>query len=653
MISSFDQGIVELIKNSYDADALKCTVELKDSDSPGGTVVVTDDGYGMSSEDIRDGWLILGRSRKVARERTPRNRLPAGSKGLGRLGALRMGEKVLLATRPYGEMGTEYSIHIRWDDFDQSNVIEDVALDIQRSDSTLSPGTHVEIRGLHNPITSREVERLAREMILLSDPFGDPAGFTSELVAPEFNELEEVVSRAYFDDCEYRLQASLGSGGAASAQVFDRSGAVRWASDKSDFPRCYQAPLATFELWVFLLQGTSFASSSSTVGEVRKWLQQVGGVHLYHRGLRVRPYGDDGHDWLDMNLARARDPEFRPSTNTSLGRVTVVDEEEELLQKTDRTGFVENEAFRELRRFSIDVLEWMHGKRLAAREKGRGKKKQEVDRRTKRADAELKRVIQNLPTENRQVMEKAALELESARASEREQFGEELSLYKTLASVGTTVSVFAHEIEGPASDLTVSIGAVERRARNALGEWYEVQVGQQIEAVKQSSSLLARFATLPLYLLRRNKRRRTVVDVNGTVGETVDLFQPYLQDAQVETVCEFADVTPLVRGSVAAIEAIVSNLITNSVKAFKRRGARLGDRTLALRTTTVADHVLICVLDSGPGIDTMPLYQFALTTPQTYHDTFSCVDPRPSFPRKRESIDPGEGEYGVIIHNWY
>ena len=130
LISSFDQGIVELIKNSYDADALKCTVELKDSDSPGGTVVVTDDGYGMSSDDIRDGWLILGRSRKVARERTPRNRLPAGSKGLGRLGALRMGEEVLLATRPYGEMDTEYSIHIRWDDFDQSNVIEDVALDI-------------------------------------------------------------------------------------------------------------------------------------------------------------------------------------------------------------------------------------------------------------------------------------------------------------------------------------------------------------------------------------------------------------------------------------------------------------------------------------------------------------------------------------------
>ena len=156
----------------------------------------------------------MGRSRKVARERTLRNRLPAGSKGLGRLGALRMGEEVLLVTRPCDELGyrvlRSHSVGLT---SLKSDVVEDVALDIQRSRSTSKPGTHVEIRGLHNPVTSREVERLAREMILLSDPFGDPAGFTSELVAPEFKELEEVVSRAYFDDCEYRLRASSGSRG--------------------------------------------------------------------------------------------------------------------------------------------------------------------------------------------------------------------------------------------------------------------------------------------------------------------------------------------------------------------------------------------------------------------------------------------------------
>ena len=72
LVTSFDQGVVELVKNSYDADALECTIELKDTGRPGGTLVITDDGDGMSIEDIRDGWLVLGRSRKVPRDRTRR-----------------------------------------------------------------------------------------------------------------------------------------------------------------------------------------------------------------------------------------------------------------------------------------------------------------------------------------------------------------------------------------------------------------------------------------------------------------------------------------------------------------------------------------------------------------------------------------------------
>ena len=35
LITSFSQGIVELVKNSYDADASRCTVELRGTDKPG------------------------------------------------------------------------------------------------------------------------------------------------------------------------------------------------------------------------------------------------------------------------------------------------------------------------------------------------------------------------------------------------------------------------------------------------------------------------------------------------------------------------------------------------------------------------------------------------------------------------------------------
>ena len=41
LITSFDQGIIELVKNSYDADASVCTIELIDTQEAGGTVVIT------------------------------------------------------------------------------------------------------------------------------------------------------------------------------------------------------------------------------------------------------------------------------------------------------------------------------------------------------------------------------------------------------------------------------------------------------------------------------------------------------------------------------------------------------------------------------------------------------------------------------------
>src|SRR4051794_2702087 len=83
-----DQGILELVRNAYDADATKCVVELIDTDETGGTVRVTDNGTGMTAEGIRKGWLILGTSSKTTVKSTGRNRFPIGNKGIGRLAAL-------------------------------------------------------------------------------------------------------------------------------------------------------------------------------------------------------------------------------------------------------------------------------------------------------------------------------------------------------------------------------------------------------------------------------------------------------------------------------------------------------------------------------------------------------------------------------------
>ena len=112
LVPQIEQGIVELVRNSYDADAVNCRVELEGVDKLGGTLRIEDDGLGMDHDAIRSGWLILGRSNKPGRSITALGRRPVGEKGLGRLAALRMGRRVTLSTRPASKPLTEYKLEI-------------------------------------------------------------------------------------------------------------------------------------------------------------------------------------------------------------------------------------------------------------------------------------------------------------------------------------------------------------------------------------------------------------------------------------------------------------------------------------------------------------------------------------------------------------
>ncbi|MDF5727637.1 MAG: ATP-binding protein [Rhizonema sp. PD38] len=43
LVPNPDKGIIELVKNSYDADATECTVELIRTSPIGGSIIISDD----------------------------------------------------------------------------------------------------------------------------------------------------------------------------------------------------------------------------------------------------------------------------------------------------------------------------------------------------------------------------------------------------------------------------------------------------------------------------------------------------------------------------------------------------------------------------------------------------------------------------------
>jgi hypothetical protein len=113
-IADLPTAISELWKNGYDAyaDNLNCSLYLpgyKDNKQP--IFTLSDDGVGMSNEDLLNKWIILGTDSK-ARGKIPLTseqrlgkepRIPMGEKGIGRLSVAYLGPQMLMLTKKKNE----------------------------------------------------------------------------------------------------------------------------------------------------------------------------------------------------------------------------------------------------------------------------------------------------------------------------------------------------------------------------------------------------------------------------------------------------------------------------------------------------------------------------------------------------------------------
>ncbi len=101
-------ALIELIKNSYDADASWVKVSFigfaEDySLTPTSKIIIEDDGCGMNAEILRKHWLNPATPDKLKRKKTdpktPKGRVLQGEKGIGRFAIFKLGKKISITTR--------------------------------------------------------------------------------------------------------------------------------------------------------------------------------------------------------------------------------------------------------------------------------------------------------------------------------------------------------------------------------------------------------------------------------------------------------------------------------------------------------------------------------------------------------------------------
>lgn len=113
-IATVQNAIAELFKNAYDAYAKRVQVDYLRGNGvdENGTLLVRDNGIGMTKDDFENKWLVLGTESKVNATREPgyipvgmSPRKITGEKGIGRLAIALLGRQVVVFTRAEREDG--------------------------------------------------------------------------------------------------------------------------------------------------------------------------------------------------------------------------------------------------------------------------------------------------------------------------------------------------------------------------------------------------------------------------------------------------------------------------------------------------------------------------------------------------------------------
>ncbi len=172
---SVEHAVKELIDNAWDADASLVSVELPDPHT-GSAIIVSDDGTGMTPEEVESGYLIIASDRRSRKgDTTPgKRRRVKGRKGIGKFAGLMAASLMQIETRARGKL-TRVTVS-KSDILIAGKDLEHIPLPIEVHEiDSQDGGTVVSLTDLNQNLTFPNPDRLKR---LLVHEYGREEGFT-------------------------------------------------------------------------------------------------------------------------------------------------------------------------------------------------------------------------------------------------------------------------------------------------------------------------------------------------------------------------------------------------------------------------------------------------------------------------------------------
>jgi signal transduction histidine kinase len=390
LITDDEVAIFELVKNSFDADA--DTVHLHFGD---GSVIVADDGSGMSYKDLTDKWLFVAYSAKRTngnakdfRDIVAERRNFAGSKGIGRFSSDRLGQQVVLQTRPKGEKkGPVHRLVVDWQRFDKNDKEHfetvpvtysrtagfEIPAELRKFGDQLAHGTIIEIRKLRRRWDRARILDLKASLAKLINPFGDKGDrFRIVINAPAEEATDKQVRADATKKGDEPFAREIVNGqvgnfifsalrekttfigvsiekGNINSTLTDRGELVYKIREPNRYKHLDRSG---FACEIYYLNQSAKLTFARRVGLPSV---QFGSVFLFRNGFRVYPVGEDGDDWFGFDRRKQQGYNRFLGTREIIGRVDVYGSDEDFQEASSRNqGLIETPAVEQLHKAVMD-----------------------------------------------------------------------------------------------------------------------------------------------------------------------------------------------------------------------------------------------------------------------------------------------------------
>ena len=701
-----------------DADICVVVVDIRQTASESRLYII-DNGCGMTSETIVKHWMTIGTNDKLVNERTEgKNRIKSGAKGIGRFALNRLGRKAEMITFTDSKGGWLWSVdwlsferaNVLSDikaTLDSISIeeakrkISNFGLDrLPITDWFVEKCFHGTILCISDLIDEWEETNLNSLQKNLENLIPEHVHSVFGLYLFNMQDLTwgGKINPAEYDEFDYKVTAKYEGGRTINvniernelnvslletnySRVFTRKDMQKEPYRIEDFHKKTVGHVLTVNDNVkqeLLDKVGSFTFSfyfikNSTQDERDKdgfkkypynivdssyrkaWLSKFGGVRIFRDDFRVRPYGENGNDWLDLGRRQAQSPggagqklggyRIRPNQIAGVVNISRINNPS-FEDKSSREGIQENDAFALFKNLLLKIISVFELDRnyIMYNLSEQYKVEHPVEQRAKDIVKKALQYNEEQSEKNKDI--KILASSYQSLEQELEDKEKELAMIRSLASMGISVATFNHELRSimlrllPRNELLRSILMknlpVERFEGQRFGNPYK-----ELDIMKGEDEKLYNWLQYSLHSIQRNKRDKKKIYLSDYFQRFTESWHPTLSKKNISIELKLNGID---KAAVNAIEmdldSVYNNFVANSINAFLK--SREESKRININVFNDHGYVVVDFIDNGCGLS--PEYQ---NNPDVIFNAFetSTVD------NKNNKIGTGMGLFiakGVI-----